>query len=180
MSVCDLGAWFDDNILMNAHIGKVCSKAFYGLYKIRQIRKCLSHDDTKTLGHVFVTSHLDHCNLLVCLDQHQMDHLQWVLNAVACITCLLPWYSHITLVLIDLHWLPVAFRVKFKIPLIVCKALKGIRWLLILLDWASPFQDTWLICVACRQPTYISLRYPEWNAWLLETGNLLLQDQSVE
>ena len=36
-----------------------------------------------------------------------------------------PRYSHITPVLIDLHWLPIAFRVKFKIALIVFKALKG-------------------------------------------------------
>ena len=85
---------------MNGHIGIVCSKAFYGLYKSRQNR---SHDATKTLGHVFVTSHLDYCNLLLYgVSQYQMDHLQRVLNAASRITCLLPWYSHVTPVLIDL------------------------------------------------------------------------------
>ena len=33
-SVCNFGAWFDKNMSMNAHVGKVCSKAFLGLNKI--------------------------------------------------------------------------------------------------------------------------------------------------
>ena len=46
---------------MSSHVGKVCRKAFRGLYNIRQIRKFLSEDSTKTLIHAFVTSHLDYC-----------------------------------------------------------------------------------------------------------------------
>ena len=57
-SVRNLGAWFAKNMSMDAHVGKVCSKAFFGLYKIRQIRKFLSEDATKTLVHAFVTSHV--------------------------------------------------------------------------------------------------------------------------
>ena len=37
--VRNLGTWFDNHMSMNIHIGKVCSKAFRGLYNIRQIRK---------------------------------------------------------------------------------------------------------------------------------------------
>ena len=57
-SMRSLGAWFDTSMSMNVHIGKVCSKAFHSLYNIRQIRKFLSDDSTKTLIHAFVTSHL--------------------------------------------------------------------------------------------------------------------------
>ena len=46
---------------MSIHIGMICSKAFYGLYKIRQIRKFLNPESTKTLVHAFVTSHLGNC-----------------------------------------------------------------------------------------------------------------------
>ena len=60
-SVRNLGAWFDKNMPMNAHVGKVCSKAFFGLCKIREIRKFLSDDATKTLVHAFVTSYVDYC-----------------------------------------------------------------------------------------------------------------------
>jgi len=47
--------------------GKMCSKAFRGLYNniIRQIREHLSVESTKCLIHAFVTSHLDYCNSLL-------------------------------------------------------------------------------------------------------------------
>ena len=57
--VRNLGTWFDNHMSMNIHIGKVFSKAFRGLYNIRQIRKYLSAESTKCLIHAFVTSHLD-------------------------------------------------------------------------------------------------------------------------
>ena len=73
---------------VNTHTGKVCSKAFRGLYNIRQIRKYLSAESTKCLIHAFVTSHLDYCNaLLYKLPQYQYDRLQNVLNAAARVTC---------------------------------------------------------------------------------------------
>ena len=57
-SVRNLGSWFDAHMRMNVHIGKICSKAFRGLYNIRQIRKFLTVESTKTLIHAFVSSHL--------------------------------------------------------------------------------------------------------------------------
>ena len=124
--VRNLGSWFDNHMSMNIHVGKVCSKAFRGLYNIRQIRKFLSMDSTKTLIHAFVTSHLDYCNsLLAGIPQYQLQRLQKVLNAAARLIYQSPRHSHITPILISLHWLPVKFRVDFKIALLVYKALNG-------------------------------------------------------
>ena len=123
-AVQSLGMWFDSHMSMDIHIGKVCSKAFRSLYNIRQIRKFLSEDTTKILVHAFVTSHLDYCNsLFYGLPQYQYDRLQRVLNAAARVVCLIPKFDHITPVLIGLHWLPVRYRVIFKILLLVYKAL---------------------------------------------------------
>ena len=47
-SVRNLGSWFDAHMRMNVHIGKICSKAFRGLYNIRQIRKFLAVQSTDT------------------------------------------------------------------------------------------------------------------------------------
>lgn len=85
---------------MNAHTGKICSKAFFVLIKISQIRKFLSDDATKTLVHAFVTTPTR-------------------------VTCHLSRYSHITPALLQLHWFLVASRIRFKIVLLVYKALKG-------------------------------------------------------
>lgn len=78
-SVRSLGSWFDAHMRMNVHIGKICSKAFRGLYNIRQIRIFLTAQSTKTLIHAFVSSHLDYCNaLLFGLPKYQLDRLQKV------------------------------------------------------------------------------------------------------
>ena len=126
-SVRNLGVWFDTSMTMTTHIGKAGSKAFFGLYKIKQIRKFLSEKATVTLIHAFFTSHLDYyCNsLLYCVPKCQIDRLQKVLNAAASVTQRAPRYSHITPVLKSIQWLPIGFRVKFKIALLVFKALKG-------------------------------------------------------
>jgi hypothetical protein len=98
--VHNLGTWFDNQMSMSVHIGKVCSKAFRGLYNIRQIRKFLTPDSTKTLIHAFVTSHLDYCNsLLYGIPQYQFNRLQRVLNAAARVVCVVPRFEHISPIL---------------------------------------------------------------------------------
>ena len=83
-SVRNLGSWFDAHMRMNVHIGKICSKAFRGLCNIRQIRKFLTVQSTKTLIHACVSSHLDYCNaLLFGLPKYQLVCLQKVKNAAA-------------------------------------------------------------------------------------------------
>ena len=131
-NVRNLGSWFDKHMSMNVHVGKVCSKAFTGLYNIRQIRIFLSIESTKTLVHAFVTSHLDYCNsLLFGIPQYQIKRLQRVLNAAARITCFTPRCSHITPVLKHVRWLPIKFRVEFKSHSLFIKLSMG--WLLITL-----------------------------------------------
>ena len=122
--VRNLGSWFDARMRMNIHISKICSKAFHGLYNIRQIRKFLTVQSTKTLVHDFISSRLDYCNaLLFGLPKYQLDRLQKVQNAAARVIFQIPKFEHITPALIDLHWLPVTFRVQFKLLLFVYKSL---------------------------------------------------------
>ena len=109
---------------MSSHVGKVCGKAFRGLYNIRQIRKFLSEASTKTLIHAFLTSHLDYCNsLLYGIPKYQLDRLQQALNTTAWLTCYVPRFNHITPTLMELHWLPVKFCIHFKVALLVFKSL---------------------------------------------------------
>ena len=83
---------------MDTHVVKVCSKAFRGLHTIRQIRKFLSEESTKTLVHAFVKSHLHRCNsLLYGMPEYQCDRLQKILNAAAQVICVIPKFDHITL-----------------------------------------------------------------------------------
>ena len=94
----------DAHMRMNVHIGKICSKAFRGLYNITHIRKVLTVQSTKTLIHAFVSSHLDYCNaLLVGLPKYQLDRLQKVQNAAARVTLQIAKFDHITPAPFDVH-----------------------------------------------------------------------------
>ena len=109
---------------MNIYIAKICSKDFRGLYNIRQIRKVLTVQSTKTLVQAFVSSHLDYCNaLLFGLPKCQLDRLKKVQNAAARVIFQISKFDHITPAFIDLHWLQVTLRVQFKLLLFVYKSL---------------------------------------------------------
>ena len=58
-SVRNLVTWFEQHMSMSDHIGKICSKAFYSLYNIRQTRKYLTDNASKIFVHALVTSYLD-------------------------------------------------------------------------------------------------------------------------
>lgn len=81
-SVKNLGVFFDQNLTMGKQISKVCSNAFYQLYKLKQIRKFLINDTVQLLVHAFVTSNLDYCNgLYYGISQYLIDKLQRIQNA---------------------------------------------------------------------------------------------------
>ena len=87
-----------------------------------RIRKHLSRKSTETLIHAFVSSRLDYCNsLLYGLPQVQIEKLQRVQNAAARLIFKEPKFSHITPVLYQLHWLPIKYRIEFKILLFTFK-----------------------------------------------------------
>ena len=122
--VRNLGAWFDERFSMETHITKTCSAAFYHLHNIRRIRKYLSQDIAETLIHAFVTSRIDYCNsLLFGFPSFQISKIQRVQNAAAHVIFMKSKYCHITLLLKELHWLPVTYRIQFRVILITFKAL---------------------------------------------------------
>ena len=80
-----------------------------------------------TLNYAFVTSRLDYCNALyVGMDQASIKRLQLVQNAAARLLTGHKKRDHITPILASLHWLPIRFRIDFKILLFVFKALNGL------------------------------------------------------
>ena len=67
---------------------------------------------------------LDYCNsLLYNIPKYVHNKIQFVQNAAAYLITCSRKYDHITPILIDLHWLPIAEHIKFKILLLTFKAL---------------------------------------------------------
>ena len=85
----------------------------------------LSKDAAKIIIHAFVVSKLDYCNsLLYGLPSYLIRKLQHVQNSAARLVNQCPRFCHITQSSPeDLHWLPVSFRIEFKIMLITSKVL---------------------------------------------------------
>ena len=80
----------------------------------------------ETLIHAFVTSKLDYCNALLSgLSQNQIQRLQYVQNSAARLLTGTRKYNSITPILRELHWIPVAERIHFKILLLTFKSLNG-------------------------------------------------------
>ena len=75
----------------------------------------------------FVISKINYCNeILYGLPAVHVNRLQLVQNAVARLLTNTPRYAHITPMMINLHWLPVKFRMIFKVNLVTFKALHGL------------------------------------------------------
>ena len=126
-TVRNLGVLFDQTLSFGEHVSKLCKSSHYHLRNISKIRKYLDEDSTETLVHAFFSSKLDYCNaLLIGLPKYQIDRLQSVLNTVARIITFTCKYDHITPVLVRLHWLPVSYRIRFKVLLLTYKALNDL------------------------------------------------------
>ena len=109
---------------MKPHVINTCKSSFFHLHNIRRIRKYLSRDSTEKLIHEFVSSRLDYCNgLLYGLPKSLISKLQRVQNTAARIVYCMPTFCHITPLLFDLHWLPVKFRIDYKIIITAFKCL---------------------------------------------------------
>ena len=57
-SIRNLGAYFDSDLSMNAHVTKVCQAIHFHLRNIGKVRKYLDFDTTTILVHSLVTSRL--------------------------------------------------------------------------------------------------------------------------
>ena len=111
---------------MLSHINKTCSSTVYYLYIMRRMRKYLSRSVTESLVHVFITSRTDYCNsVLYGLPKSHIMKLQWIQNAVARLVTGTLRFCHVTPLLFHLHWLPISYRIKFKILLLTFKCLYG-------------------------------------------------------
>ena len=122
----NLGVLFDSTCCLNDHVNKICKNINYQLYSIGKIWKYLDKPTTEKMINSAVASCLDYCNsLLYGINGYLVSQLQCCQNNAARIVSLRRKYDHITPVLKYLHWLPVEYRMNYKILLLAYKAQHG-------------------------------------------------------
>ena len=126
--VCrNLGVMFDNHMSMANHIDTACRTMMFHLRNISSIRSLLTESAAAQLVHSLVTSRLDYCNsLFYKLPAYLVKRLQRVQNIAARIVTRSEPFCHITPVLFKLHWLPVEYRVRYKILILTFKCLHGL------------------------------------------------------
>ena len=122
-SAPNLGVIIDDQLTFKVHVASIARSCRYALYNIRKIRPYLSEHATQLLVQALVMSRIDYCNsLLAGLTACTFKPLQMIQNTAARLVFNQPKTAHVTPLLISLHWLPVAARIKFKSLMLAYKA----------------------------------------------------------
>ena len=121
-----IGVVFDRHMSMEDHVTALCKTTLCHLSAITRMRKSLSQESCQQLVHALVTSRLDYANALLSgLPMKLIKKLQRVQNVAARVVTYTRRAAHITPVLKTLHWLPLQFRITFKICLLVHKCIHG-------------------------------------------------------
>ena len=108
---------------MLEHVSRVAQICFFHLRCLRSVRRQLGRDVSARLVSALVLSRLDYCNaVLACLPAATLAPLQRVLTAAARLVLDLKTRDHATPALRELHWLPIAQRIEYKLCLLVHKA----------------------------------------------------------
>ncbi len=103
----------DDKLHFSDHITKTARSCRFALYNIKKIRPFLSEHATQLLVQALVLSRLDYCNaLLAGLPASSIKPLHF--NE-----------THVTPLFINLHWLPIASRIKFKALMFAYRTTSG-------------------------------------------------------
>ena len=91
---------------------------------MRHVRSCLPPLILRTVACSIISAKLDYCNSLLYGTTHGNIHkLQLVQNSLARLVTGTRKFDHISPVLAKLHWLPVSYRITYKIAVLTHKTL---------------------------------------------------------
>ena len=120
----NIGVTFDSELSMKSQVSKLCQVAYFQLHRIRSIRDCLTQHATEFQVHSLFISRLDYENgLLHDVLDLSLDKLQRVQNMAARIVVRASRHDHITTIVYTLRWLPVRYRIEYKVVLMTLKYL---------------------------------------------------------
>ena len=118
-----LGVTIDSTLNFSKHVSLICQSCQYHIRALRHIRPILDAQTARLVGHALVSSRLDYANsILYGSPKSQIAKLQSQQNALARVVLKASSGSARPL-LQELHWLPMASRIEFKIAALTYKVL---------------------------------------------------------
>jgi len=128
-SLKSLGVILDTKLTFSNYITSTIQTCNHHLRAIKHIRPFITDELSSNLIRCLVITRLDYCNsILFNTSQHQLSRLQSVMNRAARVALNVNsphhYLTHSSSVnLIKLHWLPIIYRIQFKIACITYKTL---------------------------------------------------------
>ena len=118
--VRDLGVWLDSELTMHDHMSRAASSCFFHLRRLHQLCGVVCRSTMQQLVSALVLSRLDYCNAVLSeLPSTTLDPLQRGLNAAVCLAAGVGPRDHVTEQMKELHWLPIKYRINFKLCLMM-------------------------------------------------------------
>ena len=117
-----LGVTLDRHLTFNKHVQNVCKSAHYHTRALRHIRSSLTLDMARTVACALVNSRFDYANsVLHGTTESNLTKLQRAQNDLARVVTYTRRTEHIQPVLQNLHWLPIRYRIDFKLAILAYK-----------------------------------------------------------
>ena len=125
----NLGVKFDTSLSLDSHINGVTSKGYYYLKNFYRVADKLTFDLKAQMITTYILPLIDYCNsIFPAATQYNIDKLQKLLNSAVRFVFSLNGRrsrSSITPYLKKLHILPVNYRIKYKLCLLIYKCIQG-------------------------------------------------------
>ena len=114
-------------MFLSSQVNTLCKSINYQLKRISHIRKFIPVPIAKKLVTSLILSRIDYCNsLLSGMPQDQIQKIQKCQNNAARLVLGGKRNEHVTPLLYDLHWLPVSYRIDYKVLTLCFKILNSL------------------------------------------------------
>jgi hypothetical protein len=121
-TVKSLGVTLDQQLTFDQHVADVCKASYFHIRAFRHVRNSMPDDVAKTVACGIVGARLDYCNSLYAgMSVSNFNKLQRVQNTLARVVLRLGRTARSTPALKELHWLPVKYRVTYKLASLTFK-----------------------------------------------------------
>src|SRR6266496_2261474 len=119
-----VGVTLDDKLNFDRYVSATCSACSFQLRALRHIRPLIDESTANAFACISISTRLDYCNsLLSGVSVHNISRLQRIQNIAVRVVCNAPRRHSATDLLKKLHWLPVTYRINYKLVLTTFKAL---------------------------------------------------------